>query len=196
MTMKPALVLIAPALVVALAACSPTGSPTSPPAPRSGGGSASGSDCVVGNWTADLDDLATQLADYFNSKGVGEGMTGSVVSGSEKGTFTADGKATANDDAVFTFEGNLGGQHAVLTQTHAGGFTSDWALTGDTFDFTNFDGAHYSITSTIEINGTSTTVPVGESGFAQDIPITTTCTDDVMTMKPTNSPFTTTWHRD
>jgi len=197
MTVKPAILFVPALLVVALSGCSPTGTPTTPPAPgASGASTATGSDCVVGNWTADLDDLAQQLTAYFGSHGIGEGLTGSLVSGSEKGEFTADGKATATDDAVFRFEGTLHGVPLKLTQTHAGGFTSDWALTGDTFDFTNFDGAHYAITSTIEINGVSNTSAPSETGFAQDIPITTTCTGDVMTMKPTNSPFTTTWHRD
>ncbi|MCU1417260.1 MAG: hypothetical protein JWP32_1434 [Schumannella sp.] len=190
MTVKTALLPVSAILVIALTACTPGGG-------GSGGSPAAltGADCIPGDWTADLDDLGGQLAAYFVEKGLGEDLT-VAVTGSEEATFTADHTATATDDAVFTFTGSRAGAPMTMTQTHEGGFTSDWKLTGDTFDFQNFDGQHYSITTTVEINGTTTTLPVSTEDYANDIPITTDCTGDVMTMKPENSPFTTTWHRD
>ena len=185
---KTLLALPAAALLVVLTACGPGAVPGATPA--------AGSDCVVGAWTADLDDLATQLADFFESTGYAHDLHGTVT-GTEHATLNRNHTATTADDATFVFTGHREGKELVLTQVHTGGFNSDWAFVDGTFDFSNFDAAHYSITSTVKFDGHTTTLPVSNTaGFAEDIPIETTCHGDVMTMKPENSPFTTTWNRD
>jgi hypothetical protein len=187
------LVLAIPAagiLAVTLTACDPG----SVPGPVSAA-PATGLDCIPGDWTADADDLGQQIAAYFEEKGLGDDLA-VTVSGSEKATLNDDHTATATDDLVFTFTGTKSGEPMTMTQTHAGGFTSNWQYDGSTFDFQDFDGQHYSITTTIEFGGQTTTAPASTTDYADDIPITTDCTGDVMTMKPENSPFTTTWNRD
>jgi hypothetical protein len=63
--------------------------------------------------------------------------------------------------------------------------------------FANFEAPNYSITTTVDFNGTSTTLPPVETTDARDnVAITTTCSGDVLVQKPEDSPFTTTWNRD
>ncbi|CAN5369460.1 hypothetical protein BH09ACT4_BH09ACT4_18370 [soil metagenome] len=178
-------------VLVALTACDPgtvTGGVSAAPA--------TGADCVVGDWTADLEDLTGQLADFFVSTGFGDDLVGTAT-GTEHATFNSNRTTTTTDDATFVFTGHREGKELTLTQVHAGGFDSDWDFVDGTFDFSNFDAAHYSINTTVKFDGHTTTLPVSTTeGFAEDIPITTTCDGDVMTMKPENSPFTTTWNRD
>jgi hypothetical protein len=193
MTVKRTLLALpaAATVLVALTACDPGAIP-------GGVGAAplTGADCIPGDWTADLDDLAGQLADFFVSTGFGDDLTGTVT-GTEHATFGSDHSATTSDDATFVFTGHREGKELTLTQVHAGGFSSDWDFVDGTFDFSNFDAPHYSITSNVVFDGVSTDLPVSATdGFAEDIPIDTTCEGDVMTMKPENSPFTTTWNRD
>lgn len=193
MTVKKTLLVLpaAATLLVALTACDPgtvTGGASTAPV--------IGSDCVVGDWTADLDDLAGQLADFFVSTGFGDDLTGTVT-GTEHATFNSNKTATTSDDATFVFTGHREGKDLTLTQVHAGGFDSAWDFVEGTFDFSDFNAPHYSITTTVEFDGHTTTLPVSTTdGFAEDIPIDTTCSGDVMTMQPENSPFTTTWNRD
>ncbi|TAL40927.1 MAG: hypothetical protein EPN91_11955 [Salinibacterium sp.] len=186
--MKTLLALSAATMLIMLTGCTP-GAGTGAP-------SATGADCVVGSWTADLDDLATQLADFFTSTGFGDDLTGTAT-GTEHATFNSNRTTTTSDDATFVFMGHRAGKELTLTQVHSGGFSSDWDFVDGTFDFSNFDAPHYSITSTVKFDGHTTTLPVSTTeGFAEDIPIETSCHGDIMTMKPENSPFTTTWHRD
>ncbi len=191
MTVKPAIVVVPVLLVLALTACDPGGVP--------GGGTPvlTGLDCVPGEWTADLDDLANQMADYFVEAGsADEGLEGSVT-GSENVKIDADGTATASDDATLVFTGTRGGSPYTMTSVRTGGFTSEWAMTGDTFVFRNSTDYTYSITTTVEFNGVTTTLPPQDTtAFRDDVEITTTCTGDVMVQKPVDSPFTTTWNRD
>jgi hypothetical protein len=192
MTVKPAALICVPAfLVLALTACDPGGTPA-PVTPT-----LTGAECIPGDWTADLDDLANQMAAYFVEKGSADaGLAGSVT-GSETATFNADGTAVAQDDATLVFTGTRSGSPLTITTVRSGGFSSDWTLTGDTFIFANFEAPNYAITTTVDYNGTSTTLPTQETTAARDgVEITTSCTGDVLVQKPVDSPFTTTWNRD
>jgi hypothetical protein len=84
-----------------------------------------------------------------------------------------------------------------MTTVRTGGFDSEWTLTGDTFLFTNPTDYTYAITTTVEFNGVTTTLPQQDTtDFREGVEITTTCTGDVLVQKPVDSPFTTTWNRD
>ncbi|HWH27184.1 MAG TPA: hypothetical protein VNT53_11130 [Pseudolysinimonas sp.] len=193
--MNKLLMLPVPAmLLLALAACDPGSTPGS--TPTAAAPVLTGARCLPGEWTADLDDLATQMAAYFEEKGTGQDLVGTAT-GIEHAKFTADRKATATDNATLVFTGTRNGSPLTITTVRAGGFTSDWTLTGHTFMFSNFSAPNYSITTTVDINGTSTTLPTSQTEAARDnVAITTTCTGDVLVQKPEDSPFTTTWHRD
>lgn len=178
-------------LLLALTACDPaggTGGPSAAPV--------TGIDCIPGEWTADLDDLAGQLADFYVSTGFADDLTGTVT-GTEHASLKSDRTSITSDDATFVFTGHRAGKDLTMTQVHAGGFDAAWDFVDGTFDFSDFNAPHYSIQTTVDYDGHTTTLPVNETeGFAEDIPITTECTGDVMTMTPENSPFTTTWNRD
>jgi hypothetical protein len=158
-----------------------------------------GIDCVAGEWTADLDDIATQMAAFFEANGTGEDLIGTVT-GSEQMILVASGgiagSSTAQDDATFVFTGTRDGTPLTITVVRAGAFIADWGIVDETLMFSDFTSEGYQQTITIERNGVTTTLPPQSSGaFAEDIPITTICSGDVMTMKPDISPFTTTWNR-
>lgn len=191
MTVKPAIICVPALLVLALTACDPGSSPA-PSAPA-----ATGADCLPGDWTADLEDLTQQMADFYVERGTADaGLTGTVT-GTETMTLGADGAATAQDDATLVFTGTRAGSPLTMTSVRTGGFTSDWALTGDVFAFSNSTDYTYSITTTVAYNGTTTTLPPQDTtAFRDGVEITTTCTGDVLVQKPVDSPFTTTWHRD
>lgn len=186
---KPLLLLPAAAILLGLTACDPgSGSPTASAPPV-------GTECIVGDWSADLDDLAGQLADFYVSTGFADELTGSVT-GTEEATFGSGHSATTNDNATFVFTGNRAGSPLTMTTVHAGGFQSDWDFADGVLDFTEFEAPHYSITTTVEFEGHTSTLPTSTTeGYAEDIPIDTECSGDVMTMQPENSQFTTTWNR-
>ena len=189
MTVKPALICVPAFLVLALTACDPGSAPVTP--------ALTGHDCIVGDWTADLDDLAVQMAAFYEENGTGEDLTGTVSGDGEHATFNADGTATARDDATIVFTGTRSGSPLTMTSVRTGGFTSDWDLAGQDFLFTNSSDYTYSITTTVEWNGVTTTLPPQDTtAFSDDVAITAICDGDVMTMKPDISPFTTTWNRD
>jgi hypothetical protein len=193
------------ALLLALTACTPPGGTSG-----SGSGSESSGDeetgggapteCVSGDWSADLQDLADQMLAQLQSGGSGM-FTSATASGSQTLAIDQAGFLGFANDMAFVVTAEIGdGLVMTLTQTHAGGVGADWAWTGDldtnVMVFENFNDSEYVITNVVDINGTASDMTFPPPDMAAgNVPLTVTCSGDTMTTHPEGSPFTTTWHR-
>jgi hypothetical protein len=204
--------LVVPAvLLFALTACTSIGTGSGvglggEPGSGSGSGSGEGSTgaegdtgCVSGDWSADLQDLADQLLAQMQS--TGGPFTSATASGTQELSIDQEGFLGFANDMVFAMTAAIGdGLVMTVTQSHTGSVGADWAWNGDVegsvMVFDNFNDSEYTITNVVDINGTTSDsmIPPPELS-AGNVPITVTCSGDVLTTHPEGSPFTTTWHR-
>lgn len=194
--------LLPAALLLALTGCTPPGGTTPEADPGSGGEGGSGgqpTECVSGDWTADLVDLAAQMLAQLSSSGTP--ITLVEASGTQDLSIDQAGFLGFANDMTFVTTADLGdGLVMTVTQTHTGAVGADWAWDGDVegnvMTFDNFNDSEYTVETTVEINGTASDTPFPTPDIAAgNVPLTVTCTGDVMTTKAEASPFTTTWHR-
>ncbi len=161
---------------------------------------ASPTECVSGDWSADLNDLAAQMLEYMTSGG--SPITSVTATGTQDLAIDETGVLGFGNNMTFVSTADLGdGLVMTITQTHAGGVGADWAwdgdAEGDVMVFDNFNDSEYVITNVVDINGTATdpnAFPTPDIA-AGNIPLAVTCEGDTMTTKAEPSPFTTTWHR-
>lgn len=204
------------AAVVALAGCTPDGSGGDE---GSGGGEGRGgasadpgagaalgpvlTDCVNGDWHADLTDLASQLGAQLAAGGLT--VTGSSATGTQDLSIDGEGFLGFANAMTFTIAVDMSnGLVMTVDQAHSGQIGADWAWDGgSTADdqhgvmvFDNFNDSAYTVTTTIAINGqaSDSSIPI-PSTAAGNVPIEVSCTGDTLTTHPQASPFTTTWHR-
>ena len=160
-------------------------------------------DCVTGDWTADVNDLAAQLGANLASNGLN--VVSSTASGTQDVAIDGEGFLGFGNDMTFVITIDMGdGLVMTLTQTHTGSTGADWAWDGEApaddtsgrMVFSNFTNSGYEVHSTVAINGTASeqTVPMPAQP-AGDVPLAVGCEGDTMTTKADASPFTTTWHR-
>ncbi|QNO38289.1 hypothetical protein H4J02_04500 [Protaetiibacter sp. SSC-01] len=198
------------ALALSLAACTPggtgdpaTGGSASPDASEPGGSGPALSECVDGDWTADLDDLVQQLAAHFASSGMT--VVSATASGDQELSIAGEGVMGFSADAVLQLALDMGnGLTMTVTQHHTGDMAADWAWDGSaeasdtngTMIFENFDASRYTVENTVDINGQSSesTIPIPDPSAA-NVPMVITCTGDTLTTTPQGVPFTTTWRR-
>ncbi|MEO8528813.1 MAG: hypothetical protein ABI435_07025 [Pseudolysinimonas sp.] len=180
----PFTLIVVPATIVLLAGCG------------GGGGSpaaVSTASCMVGNWASDPQNIADQMVTALSALG--------TISATGTGTETAKIAATSlvYDDALeFSFDvAPSSGPAMQIVQDHTGRLTADWTIDADdVMTYANFDNADYQITSTTVIDGHSATSESNPpQSAAHNVPTTVTCSGDVMTMQPDDSPILTTWHR-
>lgn len=202
---------LAAVLSLSLAACTPgvdagdpaSGDPASPEASEPGGSGPALSECVDGEWSADLDDLVQQLAAQLASSGMT--VVSATASGTQDLSIAGEGVMGFSSDATFQIALDMGGGLTMtVTQRHTGGMAADWAWDGSaaasdtngTMVFENFDGSGYDVVNTVDINGQSSesAIPIPELAAA-DVPMAITCTGDTLKTAPQGVPFTTTWHR-
>lgn len=198
----------------ALTACTPGGSgsggsggsASEEPVDDTGGSSDLGpvlTECVDGDWSADLDDLAAQLGANLAANGLN--VTSSTASGTQDVAIGGEGVLGFANAMTFVMTIDMGGGLVMtVTQTHTGTTGADWAWDGEApasdtngrMVFSNFQNTDYDVQTVVSINGTASeqTIPMPEQP-AGDIPLAVTCTGDTMTTKADASPFSTTWHR-
>ncbi len=161
------------------------------------------SECVNGDWTADLGDLVAQLSASLSANGLN--VTGATASGTQDVAIGGEGVLGFANAMTFVMTIDMGGGLVMtVTQTHTGATGADWAWDGEapandtngTMVFSNFQNTDYDVQTTVAINGTASdqTVPMPEQP-AGDVPLAVTCSGDTMTTKADASPFTTTWQR-
>jgi hypothetical protein len=195
-------------LLFALTACSPPGSGSgvglgsgsgSSDDPASGEGGEQNTACVSGDWSADLQNLADQLLEQMTT--AGSPIQSVTASGTQELAIDQAGFLGFGNAMSFVTIAALGdGIVMTMTQTHSGSVGADWAWNGDVdgsvMIFDNFNNADYVITNVVDINGTVADAPFPPPDFsAGNVPLTVTCSGDVLTTHPEGSPFTTTWHR-
>ncbi|MCS0499041.1 hypothetical protein [Protaetiibacter mangrovi] len=156
--------------------------------------------CIAGDWHADLDDAASQIGSFLAGNGLN--VTASTASGTQDLTVDADGLDFENAMTFVITIDTGDGIVMTVTQTHAGTVTAVWSWEGDpaetsaTMHFSDFDNSTYTVQNTVDINGTAVSTPIEAPDYvAGDVPLEVTCSGDTMTTHPTESPFTTTWHR-
>ncbi|AYF97062.1 hypothetical protein [Protaetiibacter intestinalis] len=160
--------------------------------------------CVNGDWTADLDDLASQLGAFMAANGLN--VVSSTGSGSQTLSIGGEGVLGFSNEMTFVITIDMsGGLTMTTTQAHTGRVGADWAWDGGsdasdtagTMVFSEFDDSAYTIDTTVAINGEASDMPVTSPPMAAgNVPLAVTCEGDTMTTHPSGSPFTTTWHRD
>lgn len=197
--------------LLALTGCTPGGGgsgndPSSDPSDEPAASGELGpvlTDCVNGDWTADLNDLAAQLGANLASNGVN--VVSSTASGTQDVAIDGEGYLGFGNDMTFVITIDMGdGLVMTLTQTHTGSTGADWAWDGDApaddtsgrMVFSNFMNTDYNVQNTVAINGVASdqTFPIPEQP-AGDVPLAVSCEGDTMTTKADVSPFTTTWIR-
>lgn len=158
-------------------------------------------ECVDGDWTADLDDLVGQLAAQLTSTGLN--VTGADATGTQTLSIGREGVLGFDADMTFVLAVEVsGGLTMTMTQAHAGTLQSNWEWSDDatadggTVRFSDFDASGYDVHTAVDINGQSAEAPfTPPSVAAADVPTVVTCDGDTLTTHPQGSPFTTTWTR-
>lgn len=160
-------------------------------------------DCVNGDWHADVNDLAAQVGAGLASSGMN--IISSTGSGSQDLSIDGEGYLGFANNMTYVISVDIGdGLVMTVTQTHTGTTGADWAWdgggpAGDTSGqmvFSNFQNNDYEVHNTVAINGQASdqTVPMPEQP-AGDVPLAVTCSGGTMTTKPQPGLYTTTWHR-
>jgi len=158
-------------------------------------------ECVDGDWSADLDDLVGQLAEQLTSTGMN--VTGAEATGTQTLSIGREGVMGFDADMTFVLGVDVsGGLTMTMTQTHTGSLQADWEWSDDatadggTVRFSNFDDSGYDVQTAVDINGQSAELPfTPPSVAAADVPTIVACEGDTLTTHPQGSPFTTTWTR-
>jgi hypothetical protein len=156
-------------------------------------------ECVDGEWRADLDDLAEQFARQLSATGMT--VSAAEASGQQDLSIAREGHLGFATEMTFTLTVDSSGLAMTIIQTHTGSLAADWQWTsptpdGGTMDFSRFNDEGYAITNTVEIAGEAVTMPFDPpSAAAGNVPMVVTCTGDSLTTSPQGSPFTTRWTR-
>ncbi len=193
MTVKPMSLCVPAILLIALTACSP--GPGGDAGGAAGGGSPT--ECVTGNWDADVANLADQMGDYLLSKG--HPITSSTGSGTQQLSLSEDGYAGWAAESLQLVVAFVPTEGIVVTttQTHNGSMRADWGWDSDTvFGFSNITDEGYQIETVSDVNGTPTATFDLPLGGMSEVPITVAnCDETTMVTKAAGSPFSTIWHR-
>jgi len=175
----------------------PTPAPETPladPGPQDTG-------CLAGTWTADVDDLAQQLATNLAGNGIDVASASGV--GTQQLAFDQEGYMGISVDMTLTIVVDLSdGIVMQIVQHHTGATGADWAWDGSGEEaagdllFSNFSGSDYHVDSAFSINGVSTeqSIPIDLSVLT-DVPMHVECSGDTLLTNQSPSPFTTVWHR-
>jgi hypothetical protein len=181
-----ALLTVPALLVVALAACSGGGG--------GGGGTGTGtgttslSDCVHGHtWNLDINDLAAQLLTKLQSSGAASAhFTNATGEGTQTLTWPASDHVTSDTNFTFTVTAAMdGGLTMTVKQTHSGPTSGTLKLTGSTAHATGWDASGYTVTNSIDINGTTANVPITLPSDELGTDMVVTCSGKTMTTHTT-----------
>lgn len=157
------------------------------------GATVSLSDCLVGSWAADIQDLGQQLLAFFDASGT------PVTAVTSTGALTLDVDAATmmyTSDVTHSMTAVLeDGLEMIVTQTQLGVSSGDWTADESAVTYANWTPG-ITIETTISLGGQASGTPVEiPAGDAAGLPLTTSCEGDVLTTKPDGSPFTTIWNR-
>lgn len=197
------LALAAPLLLL-LAACTTGGlpgggssaAPTDEPTDSGGSGGGPGAaDCVVGNWSADVDDLAAQLLAFFQENGIP--ATSTAADGFIELRIAGTGDAEIEQDLGITVDADLNGMPLTLVQRHSGAGSGGWSVDADTLTFPDWDRGTLQIEQDVTLGGETFDLPIELPDDAYgDVPLEVqSCAEGEMVTKAEQSPFTTTWLR-
>lgn len=192
-------------VALALAGCSSGGGPLSTSAPEgsapAGGGAGGGSSagCIVGTWSADMDDLANQLKAQYDAKSLPVDSVDGT--GSETATFGADGSAVWHSDYTIKVGMKVGGVPMEVDVRHAGDITSHYAYDGATLTFSDYDASADKLTTKVLVNGQAVSnsnmdVPLDNSQGA--VPTSVACDGNTLSIQANitaASPFVIHWAR-
>jgi hypothetical protein len=175
-------------------ASAPASTPSGTPVPVA-------TECLEGEWSADLDDLIGQLADQLSSTGLT--VTRADASGTQTLAIGREGVLGFDADMTFTLSADMGnGMVMTMTQVHSGQLQASWEWEGTTTDsggtirFSDFEDSGYDVKTTVDINGRTADSPIEPPSIAAaDVPTVVTCEGDTLTTQPQGTPFTTTWTR-
>ena len=199
--------IIAPALLLlALTGCTtagggdPTGdggAATSGPAPE-GEGDAGAAGCAPGHvWSVDIDDMAAQLHQQYLETGLPARET--TAEGSQVLDWAADGAVQIDTDYTFTVVADVSdGLVMTMTQHHSGPTTGVLTIEGDVATPIDFDSSGYTVSTTVDINGTASETPVEvpDTGWGEgaDLQIVS-CSDTTLKTFAVGGFVTQTWVR-
>ena len=200
--------LVAPAIVLfALVGCTPGGTgpaddatETNAPTPEGdGAGDEGAAGCAPGHvWSADIDDMATQLHQQYLDNGIPARETTGV--GSQVLDWAADGAVVIETDYTFTVVADLGeGLVMTMDQHHAGPTTGVLTVKGDVAKPSEFDSSGYTVSTTVDINGTASEAPIDVPAYGWgeglgDLQIVS-CSDTTLQTFPVDGIVTQTWTR-
>lgn len=155
--------------------------------------------CVVGSWTADVDDLAAQLGDAL--AGTGMDVVTTRAAGTQTVTFDEDGPFRFDNDVAFAADIRIGdGPAMTASQRHRGTMTATWGWDSSSgrpaMLFADLDDSEYEIENTVSIAGVVSSTPievpdvVGTSGR-----LFVSCEGDELVTSWEDGLFMTTWRR-
>lgn len=158
-------------------------------------------ECVDGDWSADLNGLIGQLADQLSASGLT--VSRADATGTQTLSIAREGVLGFDADMTFVVSVDMGGGMTMsMTQVHTGTLEADWSWAGDVTDqggtvqFSNFRNSGYDVQTSFDINGQAAEAPFAlPSLAAADVPTVVTCDGDTLTTQPQGTPFTTTWSR-
>ncbi|MEO8260960.1 MAG: hypothetical protein ABI566_00210 [Pseudolysinimonas sp.] len=192
-------VVAAIAAALVLAGCSGSGAegPDEPVA-ESPAEPAVDTGCVVGEWTLDLTDLASQMAIELTANGLE--VTEYTGAGHYLFTILDTGVASMDVNSTFSLTATSGaGPEITVVQTHTGAPFGFWGWVGDTnvLEFDDWNDGGYLVENLTSIGGVNTTDgqipialpsdPLGESNM------TVTCDGSTMTTQSAGSPYLHHW---
>lgn len=157
--------------------------------------------CMIGEWQADVADLAIQLGEQMTASGVSVAASDGI--GEQRMSFRADGTLHFATDMTFVLSVDLGdGTLMTMTQHHTGDVAAAWEWSGEpTADtgllgFSDFDSSGYNVQSTIEVDGVSSDAAFTPPNMAAaDVPTRVSCANGMLTTHPEGTPFATSWLR-
>lgn len=200
MRTRPIAIAASLALAALLAGCTGgggTGGGATAPADPVGGDSGGGpgaADCVVGDWSADVDDMAAQLLAFYGENGLP--ATETDADGTILLSIAGDGTARVTQDVTIQVDGNLNGAALTIIQHHSGEGSGGWSIDDDSLQFPEWNEGTLVIDQEILLDGQAFDLPIElpESQFGGTLHVDS-CGESSMTTSAAGSPFTTTWVR-
>lgn len=154
-------------------------------------------DCLVGQWQADLPDLARQLTWAPDIQGTSTEVSseGTLVMDIQAGgTIAYGGPFTLITDV----KDDIGTTMRLILE-HSGQITSRWSITGDQVSLTGTDASFWTVTPQIFVNGIEFDDPSLFNGVydaaVRDGKMTVSCDADSLITQPQGSTFITQWER-
>lgn len=154
-------------------------------------------ECLVGQWSADLPDLARQLewAPDIEDTTTEVSSEGTLVMDIQAGgTIAYGGPFTLITDVKDDIGTNMR-----LILEHSGQITSRWSITGDQVALTGTDASFWTVTPMIFVNGIEFDDPTIFDAIydtaVRDGKMTVSCTADSLITQPQGSSFITQWER-